>query len=96
VTTYTNVTEEKVEKYQVSVPYTVQEQVEVTVCKMVAQTVTVPVWSNGSAVYGGSAAGGSAAGGASADGCGGSAASNGNGCGGCGNAAPAASPCGCN
>ncbi|MFM8213724.1 MAG: hypothetical protein ACKN82_03670, partial [Pirellula sp.] len=45
-----NVTEEKVEKYTVQVPTTVQEEIDVTVCKMVAQTVSVPVWSNGTAV----------------------------------------------
>ncbi|MFM7976410.1 MAG: hypothetical protein ACKO8U_15145, partial [Pirellula sp.] len=47
---YDNVTEEKVEKYTVQVPTTVQEEIDVTVCKMVAQTVSVPVWSNGTAV----------------------------------------------
>ena len=81
--------EEKVEKYTVNVPYTVQEEVDVTVCKMVPTTVTVPVWSNGVAVGAGSAVGA---------GCGGAAASNGagSGCGGCGTPAPAASGCGCN
>jgi hypothetical protein len=50
ITVYDNVTEEKVEKYTVQVPSTTQEEIDVTVCKMVAQTVSVPVWSNGMAV----------------------------------------------
>jgi len=50
ITVYDNVTEEKVKSYTVQVPSTVQEEIDVTVCKMVAQTVSVPVWSNGTAV----------------------------------------------
>jgi hypothetical protein len=46
VTTCKIETEEKTETYKVSVPVQVQKEIDVTVCKMVAQTVTVPVSSS--------------------------------------------------
>jgi hypothetical protein len=37
------VTDVKTQRYNVSVPYPVTREVPVTVCKMVAKTITVPV-----------------------------------------------------
>jgi hypothetical protein len=43
VTSYKTVAEEKTETYRVRVPHPVQKEVDVRVCKMVPQTVTVPI-----------------------------------------------------
>jgi hypothetical protein len=80
---FDTVNEEKSEMYNVCVPVTVEKEVSVQVCTMVAKKVMVAVPASNAGAYG-------AGNGNGAGGCG---AANG-GCGACGAAAPAA-PC-CN
>ena len=92
---FDTVNEEKSEMYNVSVPVTVEKEVSVQVCTMVAKKVMVAVPASNAGAYG--AGNGAYGAGAGAGGCGaangGCGAANG-GCGACGAAAPAA-PC-CN
>ena len=53
VTRYECVPEERTQTYKVRVPYQVEKQVEVRVCKMVPKTITVPAYNNSCGGYSG-------------------------------------------